>query len=135
MSPILGGQTGCLSVWGGSTLGSMVTDDPAITNADLYSVLWENDFVRVLEYRDTPGTSSTPHDHPNSVMITLSDFRRRLSTGDRQLEVALPSGQAVWLPAQRHHGENIGDTSTHVIFVELKGASAGDVGPGVLGPD
>ena len=93
MSPILGEQTGCPSAWGGATLGSMVTDDPAITNADLYSILWENEFVRVLEYRDTPGTSSTPHDHPNSVMITLSDFRRRLSTGDRQLEVALPSGR------------------------------------------
>ena len=113
----------------------MVTDDPATTNPDLYSVLWENDLVRVLEYRDTPGTSSTPHDHPNSVMITLSDFRRRLSAGDRQFEVALPSGRAVWLPAQRHHGENIGDTATHAIFVELKGAAAGTETPGVLGPD
>jgi len=113
----------------------MVSDDPAITNPDLYAVLWENDFVRVLEYRDSPGTTSTPHDHPNSVMITLTDFRRRLSTGDRQLEVALPAGQAVWLPAQRHHGENIGDTETHTIFVELKGDSAGTGAPGVLGPD
>lgn len=25
-----------------------------------------------------------------------------------------------WLPAQEHHEENIGDTPTHVIFVELK---------------
>jgi hypothetical protein len=24
------------------------------------------------------------------------------------------------LPAQQHHGHNIGDTSTHVIFVDLK---------------
>jgi hypothetical protein len=24
------------------------------------------------------------------------------------------------LPAQQHHGENIGDTPTHVLFVELK---------------
>jgi hypothetical protein len=29
-------------------------------------------------------------------------------------------GTAGWLPAQEHHGENIGDTPSHVIFVELK---------------
>jgi hypothetical protein len=39
-----------------------------------------------------------------------------------------------WLPAQQHAGENIGDTDTHVLFVELKdGGSAGD-GGGALGP-
>ena len=32
----------------------------------------------------------------------------------------IASGGANWLPAQRHHGENIGDTDTHVIFVELE---------------
>ena len=25
-----------------------------------------------------------------------------------------------WLPAQQHAGENIGNTETHVLFVELK---------------
>ena len=50
-----------------------------ITNPGLYSVLFENDRVRVLEYRDEPGDS-----------------------------------------AQEHSGENIGDTATHSIFVELK---------------
>ena len=112
----------------------MATDDPTVTNPDLYSVLWENDFVRVLEFRDVPGTVSTPHDHPNSVMVTLSDFSRRLSTGDRQFDVTLPSGQAVWLPAQRHYGENTGETPTHTILVELKGELAGTVDPTALGP-
>lgn len=113
----------------------MVSEDPVHTNPDLYSVVWENEFVRVLEYRDLPGTTSRPHEHPNSVMITLSEFERRLSTGDRQLDVALPSGAAVWLPAQRHHGENTGQTPTHIILVELKGDAAGTGRPGALGPD
>jgi hypothetical protein len=39
------------------------------------------------------------------------------------------------LPAQRHSGENIGDTETHVLFVELKdGASSGDTTVS-LGPE
>ncbi|KQX05382.1 MULTISPECIES: hypothetical protein [unclassified Leifsonia] len=112
----------------------MVNDDPVVTNPDHYSVLFENDFVRVLEYRDDPGDASKPHEHPNSVMITLTAFRRLLQSGDAEREVALPAGVATWLPAQRHSGTNIGETQTHTIFVELKGESAGEPGVAVLGP-
>jgi len=112
----------------------MVTDDPAVTNPDHYRTLWENDLVRVLEYTDEPGDRTTPHDHPNSVMVTLSDFSRRLSAGERTFDTSLTAGQAVWLPAQRHWGENTGGTSTHTILVELKGDAAGEPGGGALGP-
>jgi len=112
-----------------------MSNDPTITNPDQYRTLWENDFVRVLEYTDVPGTTTTPHTHPNSVMVTLSSFRRRLMTPDRSVEVALDAGQAVWIAAQEHAGSNIGDTDTHTILVELKGAAAGSMTPGVVGPE
>ncbi len=112
-----------------------MTSDPAVSNPDAYTVVFENDQVRVLEYRDTPGHRTTPHVHPDSVMYTLSSFRRRLRQGDQQRDVELPAGMTGWLPAQEHSGENIGDTDTHVIFVELKASVAGAVGPGGLGPD
>lgn len=108
-------------------------DDPTLTDPDHYRTLWENEFVRVLEYRDEPGAITTPHAHPNSVMVTLSGFRRRVFTAEREVEVSLEPGQAVWLAAQRHTGRNIGDTPTHAIFVELKGAAAGEEG-GAVGP-
>lgn len=98
----------------------MMSLDPASTNPDHYRVIFENERVRVLEYKDQPGDRTTPHDHPDSVMYTLSSFRRRLVSGDAHREVELPAGVAGWLPAQQHHGENIGDTPTHVVFVELK---------------
>lgn len=94
--------------------------DPVETNPDLYRVLLENDRVRVLEYRDQPGDSTAPHNHPDSVMITLSSFRRHLSTAGRAVEVDLPAGEARWLDAQEHSGTNIGETETHTFFVELK---------------
>lgn len=112
----------------------MVNDDPVETNPGHYRVLWENEFVRVLEYSDLPGTQTTPHDHPNSVMVTLSGFRRRLAIGDRSFETELEAGQAVWVPAQRHAGQNIGETPTHTIFVELKGTAAGADDGVALGP-
>jgi hypothetical protein len=97
-----------------------VEGDPTITNPDLYHVVMENDRVRVLEYRDKPGDRTTPHRHPDSVMVTLSSFRRRLVAGERQTEVEFEAGLPRWLAAQEHSGENIGETETHVIFVELK---------------
>jgi len=94
--------------------------DPVVTNPDHYRVVFENDRVRVLEYQDLPGDRTTPHAHPDSVMYTLSSFQRRLRSGDTQRDVEIAAGSTNWLPAQQHHGENIGETPTHVVFVELK---------------
>ena len=111
--------------------------DPIVTNPGLYTVVFENDRVRVLEYSDEPGTISTPHRHPDSVMVTLSAFSRRLSTGERSFDTEQPAGAARWLPAQEHFGENTGTTQTHAIFVELKEPADHPVrveGPPPLGP-
>ena len=113
----------------------MTDEDPVTTNPQHYRMIFENESVRVLDYRDEPGESTTPHVHPNSVMITLTDFQRRLSTGGGQRNVDLASGQAFWLPAQRHTKENIGTTPTHTILVELKGDVAGAVDADAMGPD
>jgi hypothetical protein len=112
-----------------------MTLDPVQTNPDHYSVVFENDRVRVLEYTDGPGDRTTPHRHPDSVMYTLSAFRRRLHSGDTHRDVEMPAGMTGWLPAQEHAGENIGDTETRVLFVELKeGAAAAVNGSAHLGP-
>ena len=44
------------------------------------------------------------------------------------------AGLTGWLPAQQHSGHNIGDTDTHVIFVELKEGNAA-APPLALGPE
>jgi quercetin dioxygenase-like cupin family protein len=95
--------------------------DPTTTDPDKYRVIFENDRVRVLEYRDEPGQSTQPHEHPDSVMYTLSSFERRLVAGNGEMrDVDLAAGEVRWLDAQVHSGENIGETPTHVLFVELK---------------
>lgn len=109
-------------------------NDPTVTNPDLYRVLFENDRVRVLECLDQPGDATQPHSHPDSVMITLSTFRRRLRLGDNEVDVELPASQARWLDAQEHAGTNIGTTATHAIFVELKESNAPSSAAGRLGP-
>jgi beta-alanine degradation protein BauB len=110
-------------------------DDPTVTDPDKYRVIFENERVRVLEYRDRPGDRTSPHDHPDSVMYTLSSFDRRLIHGERERDVSLEAGRVVWVAAQRHQGENIGTTESHSVFIELKEPPpAGDAGPTQLGP-
>ena len=111
-----------------------MTLDPIVTNPDHYTVIFENDQVRVLEYTDQPGDRTTPHEHPNSVMVTLSSFSRRLYSGDAERDVDISAEKASWLPAQQHSGHNIGETPTHVIFVELKSSANAALSAGALGP-
>ncbi|MCU1431367.1 MAG: cytoplasmic protein [Actinotalea sp.] len=108
--------------------------DPVVTNPEHYRVVFENERVRVLEYRDVPGHVSVAHEHPDSVMVTLSAFERRLHRGEQSVDVSLDAGFAGWLPAQRHHGENTGTTATHAIFVELKDDARPAADGSALGP-
>lgn len=109
--------------------------DPTVTDGDHYSVIFENDRVRVLEYRDQPGTRTQEHHHPDSVMVSLTPIHRRITSGDRTIEVEPPAEAARWLPAQDHVGENIGQAPIHAIFVELKEPSSTPSGTGRgLGP-
>lgn len=98
----------------------MNSHDPTTTDPRLYRVLLENDRVRVLEYRDQAGDTTHRHRHPDSVMVTLSAFRRRVSVDGREVEVELAAGEVRWLDAQEHVGENIGTTETRSVFIELK---------------
>ena len=110
--------------------------DPTSTDPNKYKVVFENDRVRVLEYRDEPGQTTSPHRHPDSVMYTLSTFERRLvAESGESREVSLSAGEVRWLDAQTHSGENIGESPTHVLFVELKeDASPGTRPETSLGP-
>lgn len=110
--------------------------DPVQTNPDLYRVVFENDRVRVLEYHDHPGARTVPHWHPDSVMVTLTSFRRRLEGAGDTVEVELPAGVARWLDAQEHAGENIGTTETTVMLIELKATPIVELPPSEprLGP-
>jgi beta-alanine degradation protein BauB len=110
--------------------------DPTRTDPDKYRVIFENERVRVLEYRDEPGQATRPHQHPDSVMYTLSSFDRRLiAESGESREVTLAAGEVRWLDAQIHSGENIGDSPTHVLFVELKDQPArGGDAAATLGP-
>ena len=95
--------------------------DPVVTDGDKYEVVLENDRVRVLEYRDSPGGRTSPHHHSDFVLCALSAFRRRFVLADgREVVRDVRPGEVAWSQAQSHIGENVGTTDTHVLIVELK---------------
>ena len=98
-----------------------ITQDPIVTDGDKYSVVLENEHVRVLRYHDKPGDRTSQHGHPDYVLYAVSSFKRRLTFPDgRKQEVDVKAGSVAWMKAHIHIGENIGDTDTEVIMVELK---------------
>jgi beta-alanine degradation protein BauB len=98
-------------------------DDPVKTDGDKYKVMFENDRIRVLEYRDRPGEKTHQHAHPAFLVYPVSPFRRRIVLPDgKALVREFKAGEVMWSDGQTHIGENVGDTPTHVIMVELKGA-------------
>lgn len=95
--------------------------DPLETDGDKYSVILENERVRVLRYHDKPGDRTLQHAHPDYVMYAESSFKRRLILPDgRTREVDVKAGSTAWVKAHIHIGENIGDSDTNVILIELK---------------
>lgn len=95
--------------------------DPVHTDGDKYRVKVENERVRVLEYKDRPGEKTHEHRHPAFVLVALSAFRRKLTLPDGKAMVReFKAGDVFWSDAQTHIGENIGDTDTHVIMIEMK---------------
>jgi quercetin dioxygenase-like cupin family protein len=95
--------------------------DPVVTDGDKYKVVLENDRVRVLEYRDSPGQRTSPHYHPDYVLCALSAFKRKFVLSDgREAVREVRQGEVAWGKAQSHIGENVGSTDTHALIVELK---------------
>jgi quercetin dioxygenase-like cupin family protein len=104
---------------------SAVAQDAVQTDGDKYKVILENECVRVLDYRDAPGEKTHQHKHPAFVLYALSPFKRTLALPDgKVLTREFKAGDVMWSEEQTHIGENIGQTPTHVVIVELKKPSA-----------
>jgi len=101
--------------------GHAFAADPTVTDGDKYKVRFENDRVRVLEYRDNPGEKTDEHRHPAFVLYAVSPFKRTLTLpGGKVLTREFKGGEVMWSDAQTHIGANVGDTPTHVIMIEMK---------------
>ena len=95
--------------------------DPVALSPQLYSVRFENDRVRVLEYRLKPGGKEPMHSHPPGIVFALADATVKTTLPNGSV-VAYPShtGDVLWRDAVTHSAENVGTTEAHYYAVELK---------------
>jgi beta-alanine degradation protein BauB len=82
--------------------------------------------VRVLKIDYAPGSKSTMHQHPDSIVIPLAASKVRFSTPDgKAQDTDLPSDSAMYTPAGTHSPANIGTGRVDAILVEFKSRNPG----------
>lgn len=95
--------------------------DPVDVASNVYTTLFENERVRLLEARITPGDSSVMHGHPDYVVYNLVDGKVRFnSPSGESEEVELPAGATMWRDAEEHSTDNVGTTEVRALLFELK---------------
>ena len=99
--------------------------DPLKLAPGIYSLLFENDQVRVCDIRFKSGDKIAMHSHPDHLLYILSPGTIKLSYADGTSKtVDAQAGQVLWSKAESHVSENIGTTEVHALIVELKKAAS-----------
>lgn len=96
--------------------------DPVLISPGQYQLKFENDHVRVVEYEILPGEKEKWHVHPAKVAYVLSGGKLKITTENGESFIAdEQEGEVRWLGAVgKHYGENVGESTIRVIFVEIK---------------
>ncbi|HEY1251893.1 MAG TPA: cupin domain-containing protein [Thermoanaerobaculia bacterium] len=95
--------------------------DPAVVNAKSITVKLDNDKVRVLEASIAPGMKEQMHSHPGYVIYVIEGGKMRNHSPDgKTTESELKAGDVIYRDAVTHWAENVGNTTVHLILVEMK---------------
>ena len=103
----------------GVTFG--LAQDAVKADSSHYSVVLENEHVRVLHIHYGAHEKGNMHSHPCSVTVFLTDGNLRMTLPDGKSMIGtVKAGQTVWEDAGSHQPENIGDQPFDAIRTELK---------------
>ncbi len=94
--------------------------DPLKVAGNVYKLIMENDRVRVLNVTFKPGYKAVMHHHPDHVIYVLKGGKAKITSEGKSDILDLKTSQAVFLKAQHHEAENIGDSTLELLVVELK---------------
>jgi hypothetical protein len=87
-----------------------------------YKLLFENQFVRVIETRVPPGAEEKPHRHMRGVSICMTEYtvESRILPDGQWVRSDRKHGTVYWSESSLHVLRNVGKTTSHTIRVELK---------------
>jgi beta-alanine degradation protein BauB len=101
-----------------------LAQDAARANPRGFTVLFENDRLRLLEFTSRPGLGicgQGVHSHPAHLNIALTAIKARVVLPDgRKVVAENKAGDVFWEDAVRHSVENIGGRDARAYMVEMK---------------
>ena len=104
---------------------TVVAQDAVKVDPQHYTVVSENDQVRILKAHYGPHEKSVMHSHPATVAVFLTDAKGQFTYPDgKKQDFDVKAGQSQYQAASTHLPENTGDKEMEVIVVELKGHAA-----------
>ncbi len=99
--------------------------DPVKVAPKNFKVVFENDQVRVLRSTVGPHEKLAMHEHPASVVVSLTDGNGRSTLADNKTrDSRTKAGDGRWAAAEKHAYENLSDKAGEAILVELKAKAA-----------
>jgi quercetin dioxygenase-like cupin family protein len=94
--------------------------DPLDVASNVYKLKMENDRVRVFDVTFKIGDKAVMHHHPDHVVYVLEGGKMKLASEGKTDILDLKDGDAMFLNAQSHEAENIGQSTLELLVVELK---------------
>jgi len=103
------------------TVQVAAAQDPAKVGPDIYKVVFENARVRVSEATFKPGAKIKMHSHPDHFVYPLAGGKLKITRPDGKSEEAeVQPGKVMWMAAETHKGQNVGESEVKLLVVELK---------------
>jgi quercetin dioxygenase-like cupin family protein len=98
------------------------TQDRAKFALQFYKVVLDDDHVRVIDYRLTPGEKEPMHSHPSGVLVYyLTDAKMLVTLPDGKTAEAInKAGDVIWRDPVTHFAQNTGSSEVHALLVEPK---------------
>ncbi|WIO73854.1 hypothetical protein QP938_11200 [Porticoccaceae bacterium LTM1] len=98
-----------------------IGEDAVKADPEHYTVVLENDKVRVIKIQYGPGEKSVMHTHGPNVSIAMTENKVRMNLPDgTSEEYTLKVGEPMWSDQEEHLPENLSDSPLEVILVEIK---------------
>jgi beta-alanine degradation protein BauB len=96
--------------------------DPVKVSPDHFTVLLENEKVRVLDFHSRAGVKIPQHSHPAYISYSISGAgKTKFTSKDGKVtEQTAKTGQATWHEPETHASEYEGTGTAHVLLIELK---------------
>jgi beta-alanine degradation protein BauB len=105
----------------GAAAAAKITLDPVKLDPKHYTVVLENDQVRVLRAKYGPHEKSVMHEHPASVAVFMTDSHVKFNLPDgTSQDVISKAHDATSSDAGKHLPQNLGDKPLEVMVIELK---------------